>query len=139
MPRKFLFRKISLVAALGAIFIALASMGAGVRAQNEAGPVPTRTPMNIPHIPQLTVQALPGYGAAPLFVGFMVGSSNPEGAPFTMFRWNFGDGQVSALPPTALFHTYKTPGSYVVTVTATTSDGHQATGFAGVLVQPATR
>jgi PKD repeat protein len=129
-------RKIWLVAMLGAIFIAIASMGTGVRAQNEGAPVATRTPMDIPHIPQITVQALPGYGTAPLFVGFMVGSSNPEGPPFTMFRWNFGDGQVSTLPPTALFHTYANPGSYVVTVTATTSDGHQATGFAGVIVNP---
>lgn len=119
---------------LGALFIAIASLGAGVRAQEEPGPVATRTAMDIPRLPQLTVQALPGYGAAPLFVGFMVGSSNPGGPPFTTFRWNFGDGQVSTLPPTALFHTFIKPGSYVVTVTATTSDGHQATGFAGVIV-----
>ena len=121
---------------LGALFIAIASMGVAVRAQEAAGPVATRTPMDIPHIPQITLQALPGYGAAPLFVGFMVGSSNPEGPPFTTFRWNFGDGEVSTLPPTALFHTFIKPGSYVVTVTATTSDGHQATGFAGVIVNP---
>jgi PKD repeat protein len=94
--------------------------------------------MELPHIPHLNVQALPGYGPAPLFVGFMVSSSNPE-AQFQTFRWNFGDGQVSTLPPTALFHTYTKPGSYVVSVTATTHDGHQATGFAGVLVKAAAR
>ncbi len=138
MSRKILLRKILATAALGAIFIALASLGPGVRAQNESGPSATRTPMDLPRIPQLTLQALPGYGAAPLFVGFMVGSSNPEGPAFTSFRWNFGDGQVSTLPPTALFHTFTIPGSYVVTVTATTSDGHQATGFAGVIVEPPT-
>jgi PKD repeat protein len=66
----------------------------------------------------------------------MATGSDPEGAPFQTFRWNFGDGKVSTLPPTALFHTYTTPGTYVVTLTATTSDGHQASSFAGVIVTP---
>ncbi len=64
-------------------------------------------------------------------------SSEPGRRAIQTFRWNFGDGQVSTLPPTALFHTYTTPGSYVVTLTATTSDGHQASSFAGVIVTPA--
>jgi PKD repeat protein len=94
--------------------------------------------MMLPTIPHITLQPLPGYGPAPLTVGFMTSSSDAEGAQFETFRWNFGDGQVSTLPPTALFHTYTTPGSYVVTVTATTSDGHQASSFAGIIVtQPA--
>ena len=136
MSSKNLLRKILVTAALGAIFIVLASFGPGVRAQNEGAPSATRTPMDFPRIPHLSLQALPGYGPAPLFVGFMVASSNPGGPPFTMFRWNFGDGQVSTLPPIALFHTYTNPGSYVVTVTATTTDGHQASGFAGIIVTP---
>ncbi|MGA7870137.1 MAG: PKD domain-containing protein [Candidatus Binatus sp.] len=96
-------------------------------------PTATATPMMLPSIPQIQLTPLPGYGPAPLTVGFMVSSTDPETVLQT-FRWNFGDGQVSMLPPTALFHTYTNPGSYVVTVTATTADGHQASSFAGVIV-----
>ncbi len=95
------------------------------------------TPMMMPSIPQIQLQPLPGYGPAPLTVGFMVSSINPE-TVLQSYMWNFGDGQVSMLPPTALFHTYTNPGSYVVTLTATTADGHQASSFTGVVVtQPA--
>ena len=118
------------------VFIMIATTRTFVLAQNGAGPTATRTPMTMPTIPHVTLQPLPGYGPAPLTVGFMTSSSDPEGAPFQTFRWNFGDGAVSTLPPTALFHTYTKPGSYVVTVTATTTDGRQASGFAGVIVTP---
>jgi len=120
-----------------AIFLFASTMPALVRAQNNNGvPTATRTPMMIPTIPHVQLQPLPGYGPAPLTVGFFASSSDPEGAPFAMYRWNFGDGKVSTLPPIALFHTYTNPGSYVVTVTATTTDGHQASGFAGIIVTP---
>ena len=89
--------------------------------------------MILPAIPQIQLLPVPGYGPAPLTVGFMLSSIDPETVLQT-FTWNFGDGQVSMLPPTALFHTYTTPGSYVVTVTATTADGHSASSFAGVVV-----
>jgi PKD repeat protein len=101
-------------------------------------PAPTATPMVMPMIPQIQLQPVPAYGPAPLTVGFFVSSLNPESAPLASYIWNFGDGQVSMLPPTALFHTYANPGSYVVNVTATDTDGHQASSFAGVIVtQPA--
>ena len=120
-----------------AIFLFASTMPALVRAQNNNGaPTSTRTPMMIPTIPHVQLQPLPGYGPAPLTVGFFASSSDPEGAPFAMYRWNFGDGHVSTLPPIALFHTYTNPGSYVVTVTATTTDGHQASSFAGIIVTP---
>jgi PKD repeat protein len=97
----------------------------------------TPTPMILPKIAQIRLQTVPGYGPAPLTVGFLVASADPE-TELQSFIWNFGDGQASTLPPTALFHTYTNPGSYVVMVTATTSDGHQASSFAGVIVtQPA--
>ena len=118
------------------VLIVITTTRTFVLAQNGAGPTATRTPMTMPTIPHVTLQPLPGYGPAPLTVGFMASSSDPEGAPFETFRWNFGDGAVSTLPPTALFHTYTKPGSYVVTVTATTTDGRQASGFAGVIVTP---
>jgi PKD repeat protein len=116
-----------------AALLILISTHAIALAQNESA---TSTPMMIPTIPHIQLQPLPGYGPAPLTVGFYASSSDPEGAPFQMFRWNFGDGQVSTLPPIALFHTYTNPGSYVVTVTATTSDGKVASSFAGIIVTP---
>jgi PKD repeat protein len=93
--------------------------------------------VNIPSIPQITVAATPSYGIAPLVVGFFVTCSDPE-AIFQSYRWNFGDGQVSTLSPVQVFHTYATAGTYVVTLTVTMADGHQATGFAGVIVKSAT-
>jgi cytochrome c len=96
------------------------------------------TPMVMPMIPQIQLQTVPAYGPAPLTVGFFVSSVNPDAAPLASYIWNFGDGQVSMLPPTALFHTYTNPGSYVVNVTVTDTAGHQASSFAGVIVtQPA--
>jgi hypothetical protein len=128
--------KRSIAVASAAALILISSTRTFVLAQNGAGPTATRTPMMLPTIPHIQLQPLPGYGPAPLTVGFMATGSDPEGAPFQTFRWNFGDGKVSTLPPTALFHTYTTPGTYVVTLTATTSDGHQASSFAGVIVTP---
>lgn len=93
----------------------------------------TPTQMMLPKVAAIRLQALPGYGPAPLTVGFALSSADPQ-TVLQSFIWNFGDGQASTLPPTALFHTYRNPGSYVVTVTATTSDGHQASAFAGVVV-----
>lgn len=87
----------------------------------------------MPSIPQVQLQPVPSYGPAPLTVGFLLTSFDPE-TMLQSFIWNFGDGQASRLPPTALFHTYANPGSYVVTVTATTADGHQAMTFAGITV-----
>ncbi|MFZ2064187.1 MAG: PKD domain-containing protein [Candidatus Binatus sp.] len=98
----------------------------------------TPTPMMMPTIPQIQLQTVPAYGPAPLTVGFFVSSLNPEAAPLASYVWNFGDGQISMIPPTALFHTYTNPGSYVVNLTATDTDGHQAAAFAAVIVtQPA--
>jgi PKD repeat protein len=100
----------------------------------------TATAMVMPMIPQIRLQTVPAYGSAPLTVGFFVSSINPDAAPMASYIWNFGDGQVSMLPPTALFHTYANPGSYVVNVTVTDTAGHQASSFAGVIVtQPAAR
>jgi len=121
---------------IAAAFFLLISTPTIVLAQNESAPTATSTPTMIPTIPQIQLQPQPGYGPAPLTVGFYASSSDPDGAPFESFIWNFGDGQVSNLPPTVLFHTYTNPGSYVVTVTATTSDGREASSFAGIIVTP---
>ncbi len=124
-----------LAAAFAGLFLMLATMTTSALAQEATA---TPTPMMLPAIPSIQLQTVPAYGPAPLTVGFFVSSTDPAAAPLTSYIWNFGDGQVSMLPPTALFHTYTNPGSYVVNVTATDTDGHQATTFAGVIVtQPA--
>ena len=109
----------------------LIGMTSSAFAQNATA---TPTPMVMPTIPQIRLQTVPAYGPAPLTVGFFVSSVNPDTAPLASYIWNFGDGQVSMLPPTALFHTYTNPGSYVVNVTVTDTAGHQASSFAGVIV-----
>ena len=100
------------------------------------GELPPFRPMQIPHPPRVTVQPLPAYGAAPLTVGFLVTGGDSEAQGFVSYRWDLGDGTVSTLAPTMLFHTYENAGSYVVTLSATTADGHTAVGFAGVVVSP---
>jgi cytochrome c len=121
--------------ALAALVMLLIGLASSAFAQNATA---TPTPMVMPTIPQIRLQTVPAYGPAPLVVGFFVSSVNPDAAPLASYIWNFGDGQVSMLPPTALFHTYTNPGSYVVNVTVTDTAGHQASSFAGVIVtQPA--
>jgi len=110
--------------------------GGAAGADRGAPPSPSGL-IQFPNIPHIALQVLPGYGPSPLRVGFLVMHSNPESAPFVSYRWNFGDGNVSTLPPTVLFHIYTNPGTYTVTVTATTADGQSATGFAGVTVTQA--
>jgi PKD repeat protein len=137
--------------ALAATLALAAAPGAVARAQEEpVGPGQERAPqqggamampsapgrVDLPNLPQVELQALPSYGRTPLTVGFMVVNGNPESGRFVSYRWNFGDGQASTLPPTSLFHTFTKPGSYVVTVTATTGDGLAASGFTGVIARP---
>jgi len=90
----------------------------------------------IPEPLLVTVQALPGYGPAPLLVGFLVSAFDPSNAQIVSFTWNFGDGHLSTLPPTLAYNTYTNPGNYVATVTVMTADGRSATGFTGVTVKP---
>jgi PKD repeat protein len=90
--------------------------------------------INLPNLPTAILQALPSYGTAPLTVAFYLTNGNPDAGQFVSYRWNFGDGQVSTLPPNAIFHIYKKPGTYVVTVTAATASGLTTSGFAGVTV-----
>jgi PKD repeat protein len=92
--------------------------------------------MMIPEPLLVTVQATPGYGPAPLLVGFIVSALDPSGSPIVAYNWNFGDGHLSTLPPTLAFENYTTAGNYVATVTVTTADGRSATGFTGVTVKP---
>ena len=92
--------------------------------------------MMMPEPLLVTMQAVPGYGPAPLLVGFMIHATDPAGAQITSFKWNFGDGHTSVAPPLMAYNTYTASGNYVATVTITTADGRSATGFAGVIVKP---
>ncbi|HVB82429.1 MAG TPA: PKD domain-containing protein [Candidatus Binataceae bacterium] len=92
--------------------------------------------VDIPQPPLITMTAVPGYGPAPLTVGFFVNTVDPEGKGFVSYVWNFGDGQVSMDPPLTFFHTYQAAGSYVATVNATTADGRVAVGYVGITVRP---
>jgi PKD domain len=92
--------------------------------------------IDIPQPPLVTMTAVPGYGPAPLSVGFFVNTVDPEGKGFVSYVWNFGDGQVSMDPPLTFFHTYTVAGSYVATVSATTADGRTAVAYVGVTVRP---
>lgn len=91
--------------------------------------------IEFPHVPRITVHPIPTYGTAPMVVGFLVSNANPNSAPIVSYRWSFGDGTISTLPPTLFYHTYANPGSYVVQVTGTTADGLNSTGTAGVVVR----
>lgn len=92
--------------------------------------------VDIPQPPLITMTAVPGYGPAPLSVGFFVNTVDPEGKGFVSYVWNFGDGQVSMDPPLTFFHTYAVAGSYVATVSATTADGRTAIAYVGITVRP---
>ncbi len=93
-----------------------------------------RIPMPEPLL--VTMQALPGYGSAPLLVGFLLHATDPSGAEIVSFNWNFGDGHTSTAAPLQAFNRYAQAGNYVARVTITTADGRSATGFAGVIVKP---
>jgi len=54
--------------------------------------------------------------------------------PFT-FSWSFGDGNLSVINPAS--HTYSTPGRFTVTLTATDSDGVNASSSQVIIVAPA--
>jgi PKD repeat protein len=95
-----------------------------------------RRGVDLPQPPLITMTAVPGYGPAPLTVGFFVNTVDPEGKGFVSYVWNFGDGQVSMDPPLTFFHTYSKTGTYVATVNATTSDGRTAIAYVGVTVRP---
>ena len=94
--------------------------------------------MMIPQPLLVSLQALPGYGTAPMLVGFMLNAVDPSGASIVSYNWNFGDGHTSTEPPIMAYNAYAKPGTYVVTVTVTTEDGRSATGFTGVIVKPGT-
>lgn len=128
--------------AITALVAFIASPPVPARAQ-EARPASTNgaaampnLKLNLPALPSIAITAVPSYGVVPLTVGFFANGVDPKGEGFVSYLWNFGDGAVSMDPPMMFFHTYKNPGTYIVTLTATTADGRTATSYAGIIVRP---
>ena len=111
-----------------------AEEGAPSTPQGMPAPTPVSRSFGLP--PTVSMIAVPGYGTAPLTVGFFVDAFDPEDVDFVAYHWNFGDGNVSTLPPMAFFETYNQPGTYLVRLVAVTADGRSGTAFAGIVVEP---
>src|SRR5207302_379783 len=62
------------------------------------------------------------------------GSASGGVTPY-VFSWSFGDGSLSVINPAS--HTYFMPGSFTVTLTATDSDGVNASSSQVIIVAPA--
>ncbi|MGH8011204.1 MAG: PKD domain-containing protein, partial [Candidatus Binataceae bacterium] len=93
--------------------------------------------IRIPEPVTASLMAAPPYGIAPLTVGFFVIANDPENVGFLSYQWNFGDGAVSSLPPELyIFHVYKQPGNYVVSLVMKTVDGRSITLFTSIIVRP---
>jgi len=82
--------------------------------------------------PAAGFSGIPRQGLSPLTVQFTDAST---GTP-TAWSWTFGDGGTSSVQNPS--HTYNTPGTYTVTLTATNSDGSNSidkSGYISVLTQ----
>jgi PKD repeat protein len=105
-----------------------------IAAQEEEMPTPMATP-EMMMLPKVAIFAQPGYGTAPLTVGFIPQIHDIGNSDIVSYRWVFGNGQVATTPPLVTYAIYKTPGVYVASLTITTADGRSATGFAGITVK----
>jgi PKD repeat protein len=82
-----------------------------------------------------TLLAVPVNGRGPLTVDFYVGLANRQGS--LVYQWNFGDGTVSAMQASVyMLHVYQQPGSYLCTLSLTSSQGLTTTVFTTITVQP---
>lgn len=84
--------------------------------------------------PTVTVSASPQKGKAPLKVYFTGSGSDTDGW-VRGYKWDFGDGETSALRMTA--HTYSASGVYTARLTATDNDKAEAVGTISVTVETA--
>jgi PKD domain len=100
----------------------------------EESPTPMATPESMT-LPSVGIIPYPGYGTAPLTVGFVPEIHDPGGSEVVAYKWNFGDGHVATTPPLVTYNTYMVAGTYLASLTITTADGRSATGFASVTVK----
>jgi PKD repeat protein len=70
-------------------------------------------------------------GTGPLKVNFSAAGNDPDGDPVTLV-WDFGGGPAAAGPKAT--HTFATPGTYTVTVTATDPSGAKGTASVTITV-----
>lgn len=77
---------------------------------------------------ELSIEARPATGAAPLYV-HLVGSAQGGKSPYNFF-WSFGDGtnfSVSGPASSSVHHNYTAAGTYVASLTVTDSAGNEGT------------
>ena len=84
-------------------------------------------------VPNISFSYSPASPEASSPVTFNASTTGGVG-PFT-FSWSFGDGSLSVINPAS--HTYFMPGSFTVTLTATDSDGVNASSSQVIIVAPA--
>ncbi len=123
------------IAAALAIMLAAGARSTAIGQEPDAAPTPSRR-VEIREPLMIRITAVPPYGSAPLLAGFFV-SAVDLSEPLVSYIWNFGDGHISTLPPPMAYNTYSKAGTYLVTVTVVSASGRQATGFASVIVKPA--
>jgi PKD repeat protein len=82
--------------------------------------VNNRVTVTAPVPPTANFTATPTSGSAPLAVQF-ADTSTAGSQPITAWAWTFGDGQTSTAQSPS--HTYTTPGTYTVQLTATSAAG----------------
>ncbi len=117
-----------------AAVVMLLTTPARLIAQDNASPTPMSTPEAM-LLPAVAIFPYPAYGTAPMTVGFVPQIHDPAGEEIVLYKWNFGDGNVSTTPPLVTYNVYKNPGVYVASLTVETADGRSATGFASVTVK----
>lgn len=81
--------------------------------------------------PQFRIQAIPLSGPAPLAVQFSCTTSGNTAG--WVYRWEFGDGQISALA--APGHTYNVAGNYTTTLTVQSNSARNSQSLV-ILVHP---
>jgi len=119
-----------------ALMLCLASRAAAQQPESAPTPGGARSLTRIALPPNVSLVVFPGYGVAPLTVGCFADIDDPMGEEMVSYYWNFGDGNVSTLPPPLFVtNTYKNPGTYLVTLRVVTADGRSATAVAGVTVR----
>jgi PKD repeat protein len=93
-----------------------------------------------PDLPPAAVLAVtPASGTAPLQVtADASGSTDTDATPIATYKFTFGDGSAAVGPQSGATasHTYNTPGTYTVTLTATDTGGQSSTATQQVTVSP---
>ncbi len=118
------------------VFIPLSWVGVNAARGQAAAGTPAQSGVGSPEILGVALVPVPAYGRVPLTVAVSARVSGVQRMENAGYRWNFGDGDVLVAPPQVVTHTYRQPGSYVVTAIVTTADGRSASGSAGVIVAP---